>query len=243
MADHITAGKFITGDADDPKIVVGYAVQQAIYINVNDAFPASEITVFLPKKTSSASAEDAMSEGNVQAAGVFSIQQEIDNQYAHHGYCFCKTQMGFAADEYSATEIKLKPGTDEGEAKKTLQKIFGDAYTIQTRYEQNSNLYSTMRMEKWAIYAVLTLILIIAAFNMVSALTMLVLEKRKDISILRSMGTTVAAFKKYFYRKVCCWGLSGAAAGIVLALLFCFLQMRFHLIKIQGGSFLIDYFR
>ena len=99
-----------------------------------------------------------------------------------------------------------------------------------------------MRLEKWAIYAILTLILIIAAFNMVSALTMLVLEKKQDIAILQSMGSTAAQIKKIFLTEGIFLAGIGAAGGIALATIICLLQLKFKLIKLQGGSFLIDYF-
>ena len=239
---HISSGNFDIGSLDTPKLVVGYGVQNAGSINLSEAFPPSVVTLILPKKTKEAVAADAMSEGNATAAGVFTIQQEIDNQYALTNIDFVKQQMGFETEEYSAAEIKIALKADDQDAQKTIQKYLGAAYKVQTRYEQNANLYSTMRLEKWAIYAVLTLILIIAAFNMVSALTMLVLEKRKDISILLSMGTTKVGIRKIFLTEGLLLGIIGAASGIILALLICLLQMKFHVIKISGGSFLIDYF-
>ena len=239
---HISSGNFDVGSLDTPKLVVGYGVQNAGSINLSEPFPPSVVTLILPKKNKEAVAADAMSEGNATAAGVFTIQQEIDNQYALTNIDFVKQQMGFETDEYSAAEIKLSLKADDQDAQETIQKFLGAAYKVQTRYEQNANLYSTMRLEKWAIYAVLTLILIIAAFNMVSALTMLVLEKRKDISILLSMGTTKVGIRKIFLTEGLLLGIIGAASGIILALLICLLQMKFHVIKISGGSFLIDYF-
>ena len=99
-----------------------------------------------------------------------------------------------------------------------------------------------MRLEKWIIYAVLTLILFIAAFNMVSALTMLVLEKQKDISVLQSMGASKTLVLKIFLSEGLLLAGIGAGTGILLALVICFLQVKFKLIKLEGGSFLIDYF-
>ena len=150
--------------------------------------------------------------------------------------------MGFTADEYSAVEIKLRPKENVNDAVKQLKQVLGPDYKILTRYEQNMSLYNTMRLEKWAIYGVLTLILIIAAFNMVSALTMLVLEKRKDISVLQCLGTTRAGILKIFLGEGLLLAAVGALAGIVMAVVLCLLQMKFRFIKLQGGSFLIDYF-
>ena len=242
VATHISEGKFEIGDVDVPKIVAGYGVQNAASISISEGMPPMVITVILPKKTMNADAADAMSEGNATTAGIFSIQQDIDNQYAVTNIDFVKSQMGFGIDEFSAAEIKLKGTADPKKGQRALEKILGNNFEVKTRYQQNANLYRTMRLEKWAIYAILTLILIIAAFNMVSALTMLVLEKRKDISILRSMGTTKTGIQKIFLGEGLLLGIIGAACGISLAFILLLLQIKFQFIKIQGGSFLIDYF-
>jgi lipoprotein-releasing system permease protein len=238
----IAAGSFDIGDVDNPKLVVGYGIQNAAAISVSEAFPKSTVTVILPKKTTAITSEDAMSEGNATAAAVFAIQQEIDDKYAITNIGFVKQQMNFAQDEYSAVEIKLQNQSEIEITKKALQKLVGNILKVETRFQQNANLYSTMKLEKWAIYFVLTLILIIAAFNMVSALTMLVLEKQKDIGILRSMGTTKLGIQKIFLAEGLLLGIIGTVSGILLAIIICLLQLKFHIIKIVGGTFLIDYF-
>ncbi len=239
----ITNGTFETGTAENPELVIGYGLQNAADISVNETFAPEQLTLILPKKNSSSSDPTAsISEGNAVATSVFAIQQDFDNNYAITNVDFVKQQMGMGANEFTAAEIKLKYGEDLEESQERLQQVVGGAYTVQTRFQQNMSLYNTMRMEKWAIYAVLTLILIIAAFNVVSALTMLVLEKKKDISILQSMGGNQALIKKIFLSEGLLLGFVGAAAGIFLAAAICLIQIKFKLIKLQGGSFLIDYF-
>ena len=243
VAERTTQGIFSTGTVEAPLLVAGAGIQNAVGINVDPALPNGELTVILPKR--SAPGNDPlqlMSEGNLRASGIFTIQQDFDNKYAITNIGFVKQQMGFGNDEYSAIELKLKQKVNAETAKKRLAKLFGANYRIETKYEQNSSLYDTMKMEKWAIYAVLTFILLIAAFNMVSALTMLVLEKRKDISILQSLGTNRKSLLKIFLAEGFLLGGIGAVSGIILAVLICFLQVKFKLIKITGGSFLIDYF-
>ena len=239
----ITKGVFKIGDTENPMIVVGSGIQYATGISFNEAFSAQELTIILPRKNiKSNDPLQSLSEGNVTASGAFSIQQDFDNGYAITNIGFVKQQMGLATNEFSAAEIKLKPGTDIKDGKKSLQLLLGEKYNVQTRFEQNTSLYNTMRTEKWAIYAVLTLILIICAFNMVSALTMLVLEKKQDIAILQSMGTTGNQIKKIFLTEGVLLGGVGAVSGILLAILVCLLQIKFKMIKLSGGSFLIDYF-
>ncbi|HPH86265.1 MAG TPA: FtsX-like permease family protein [Ferruginibacter sp.] len=243
VAGKITRGKYIIGDADHPAIIVGSGIQHAAGIILNEAFAPQNLTIILPKKNSQSNDPlQSLSEGNVTASGVFNIQQDFDNSYAITNIDFLKQQMGISENEFTATEIKLKPGADIEESKKTLQLLLGTNFKVQTRYEQNTNLYNTMKMEKWAIYAVLTLILIIAAFNMVSALTMLVLEKKQDIAILQSMGSSKDQVKKIFLTEGILLGGIGAITGISLAVIICLLQIKFKFIKLQGGSFLIDYF-
>ena len=243
VPNKITKGKFNTGTIDKPVIVVGAGIQNATAIMLNEAFAPDELTVILPKKNAPGNDPfQSLSEGNVTAAGVFAIQQDFDNKYAITNIEFIKQQMGLGTDEYTSAEIKLKWGADIKKSQAQLQTVLGKNYTVQTKYQQNSNLYNTMKLEKWAIYAVLTLILIIAAFNMVSALTMLVLEKKQDIAILQSMGSTSLQIKKIFLSEGILLVTIGAAIGIILATLICILQVKFKLIKLQGGSFLVDYF-
>ncbi len=239
----IINGKFITGTADDPGIILGSGLQNAAAISLNPAFQPPHLTIILPKKNnSSIDAMESLSEGNLTATGVFSIQQDFDNQYAFTNIDFIKQQMGMQADEYSALELNILPGAKIEDVKKLIEEKSGNKFRVLTRYQQNSSLYQTMQLEKWAIYAVLTLILIIAAFNMVSALTMLVLEKKKDISTLQSMGGTRKMVQKIFLSEGLLLGGIGATTGILLAVIICLVQQRFHIIKLQGGSFLIDYF-
>lgn len=237
-------GKFNPGTINDPGLIVGVGIQNAAAINVEAAFAQSKLTLILPRKVKVAVNDplQSLSEGVVKATGVFAIQQDFDNKYAITNIDFVKQQMAFGAEEYSAAEIKLNDKTDLATAQLELSNLLGKGYMVQTKYQQNTSLYNTMKMEKWFIYAVLTLILFIAAFNMVSALTMLVLEKQKDISVLQSMGADKGMIQKIFLSEGVLLAGIGTVTGIVLALIICLLQVKFKLIKLQGGSFLIDYF-
>ncbi|MFT3679874.1 MAG: FtsX-like permease family protein [Ferruginibacter sp.] len=244
LADKIYQGSYKLGTADNPGLIVGAGVQNAAEINVGGAVQPSEVTLVLPRKgkISASNLEESITEGNALATGVFAIQQDFDNNYCITNIDFVKQQMGFAADEYSAAEIKLHTNTPVERAQKQLQSLLGSNYKVESKYQQNMSLYNTMRMEKWVIYAVLTLILLVAAFNMISALTMLVLEKQKDINVLQSMGADKSMVQKIFLSEGLLLGGIGAGTGILLALIICFLQVKYKLIKLQGGTFIIDYF-
>ncbi len=235
-------GVFNTGTIDDPKLILGVGIESAIGVQSDrNLFP---ITIFLPKKTDKANANplSALSEGNATTSGSFAIQQDFDNKYVITNLGFVKQQMNYKPDEFSALEISLQNPEHAEKFTKTLQNTLGNQYKVLTKFQQNTSLYNSMRLEKWVIYAVLTLILIIAAFNMVGALTMLVLEKRKDISVLQALGADSSLVKKIFLSEGILLAVAGATTGIIFALIIAFLQLKFHLIKLVGNSFLIDYF-
>ncbi|TAL47480.1 MAG: ABC transporter permease, partial [Chitinophagaceae bacterium] len=133
------------------------------------------------------------------------------------------------------------PG-DVKQVQAELKQMFGNNYSVQTRYEQNRSLYSVMQNEKWVIYAVLVLIMAIFSFTMVSSLTMLVLEKEKDISVLHALGGNKTFIQKIFLTEGLLLAIIGGGVGMLLALVIAWLQINYKLIPLQGGSFLIDYF-
>jgi lipoprotein-releasing system permease protein len=243
VAAKTNRGTFNTGTVDEPGLVLGAGIQYAIAVNMDPAFTTNKLTVILPKKNNASSDPlQSLSEGNAVPSGVFTIQQDFDNKYAITNIDFVKQQMGLAADEYSALELKLEENADVAMVKDKLSAVLGTGYKIQTLYQQNMSLYNTMKLEKWIIYAVFTLILIISAFTMISALTMLVLEKQKDISLLQSIGAHQTIIKKIFLSEGLLLGVMGTVTGILMAIIICLLQLKFKFIKIGGGSFLIDYF-
>ena len=126
--------------------------------------------------------------------------------------------------------------------KKQISSLLGKDYTVQTRYEQNASLYSVMQVEKWVIYAILSLILVGAAFNMVGALTMLVLEKQQDISVLHALGASRSFIQRIFLSEGVLLAIIGGGVGMFLAFIIGLLQMKFHLIPLEGATFMISYF-
>lgn len=242
VPQHMYHGAFDVGDTQNPKLVLGSGIEGAIgIISDRNPFP---VTLFLPKKTeaSSASAIAALSEGNAMTSGSFAIQQDFDNKYAITNLAFVKQQMNYGSNAFTALEISLSKPQKSKQFSQELQTSLGDRYKVLTKFQQNTSLYNSMRLEKWFIYAVLTLILIISAFNMIGALTMLVLEKQKDISILQALGASKQLIRNIFLSEGVLLAALGGLAGIVMALIISVIQLKFHVIKLAGNSFLIDYF-
>ena len=143
---------------------------------------------------------------------------------------------------HGGVELAVSEPARVAEVRQSIRQLLGKSYTVQTRYEQNQNLYSVMSTEKWVIYIVLTLILVVAAFNMVGALTMLVWDKQKDIHVLKALGAGNRLVRRIFLTEGVLLALLGGLTGIGLAALICFLQLKYKLIRLEGGSFLLDYY-
>ena len=121
VAAKTNRGKYFTGTTNEPYLITGSGIQNAAAVNVDAALPADALTVILPKKNSlNNDPLQSLSEGNIKASGSFTIQQEFDDKYAITNIGFVKQQMGFAADEYSAVEIKLNAKTDPLEEKNKI---------------------------------------------------------------------------------------------------------------------------
>lgn len=240
VKEMITAGQFELGSNETPALVLGVGIEGAL--NLRSDRSVTPVTAYLPKRgVTSTNPLDAISTVNLQPTGAFSIQQDFDNKYVLTNLAILKEMLGLKPNEYSAAELKLKDITTEKETIAAIQQILGNNYLVENRYQQNRSLFGVMQMEKWAIYGILSLILIIASFNMIGALTMLVLEKEQDIQILQAMGAGKSFIQRIFLTEGVLLALIGSVIGIVLALIFSYLQVTFKLIPLQG-SFVIDYY-
>lgn len=241
VARYVGRGAFEVGTADAPALVVGLGIENAL--NMMSDRSLDPIIVYLPRKGASLSADplDAISTFPFQPSGTFSIQQDFDNKYVISNINAVRMLAGWEPHAVSAIEIKLQQGIAEKNVLSQLNEIGKGAWRVENRYQQNRSLFAVMQIEKWAIYAILSLILIIAAFNMIGALTMLVLEKEQDIQILKALGATDGLIRRIFLTEGALLALSGSTLGAGGALLFSYLQVRLKLIPLQG-SFVIDYY-
>jgi len=243
IAGRIVRGKFQTGTPDHPLAVLGAGVENGLGVESDRAL--LPLTVYLPKKGLAVDMADplqSLSTGNMATAGSFAIQQDFDNNYIITSLGFVKHMLNLGEDEYGAAEIALANPENEQKVRNGLQQLLGGNYIVQTRYEQNRSLYTTMQTEKWFIFVLLSFIVVLAAFTMIGALTMLVLEKQKDIQILKAMGSNDVAIQKIFLSEGLLLGLIGGGGGTLLALLIGWLQVKFKLLKLEGSTFLIDYY-
>lgn len=242
VADNLVNGEYDIGTADIPKLVLGSGVEGALGIRADRNI--FTLKIYLPRKsnTDQINLLEDISNDTIRSSAAFQIQQDFDNKYGITNIDFVKRSLKLDANQFSAVEIIVHEPDNTTAIKKEIEQLFGKGYLVQDKYQQNQSLYSIMNTERWVIYGVLCLILVVAAFNMIGALTMLVLEKQKDISVLNAMGANKGFIHRVFLSEGMLLAIIGGGIGMLLALIIALLQIKYHLIPLAGGSFLINYF-
>ena len=180
-------GDFILKNGNIDLTIMGYLVAYNLGIKINDY--SNPVYAYVPRRTKKGltTLDQSFNSGALVPSAVFSVQQEIDTKYVIVPIDFTRKLLEYE-NEVTAIEIRLQPETDTDDIQDQIQNIIGEQFIVKTRFQQQELLYKIMRSEKWAIFFILTFIIIIATFNVVGSLYMLILDKRKDIAILFSMG-------------------------------------------------------
>ncbi|MDD4727595.1 MAG: FtsX-like permease family protein [Dysgonamonadaceae bacterium] len=203
------------------------------------------IDIFVPKRdvqVNLANPSSAFSQGKVQIGGVFNLNQpKFDEQMAIVPIELARTLFRYN-NEVSSLDIKLKEGTSVQKIKKDITQTLGSDYLIEDRFEQQKASYRMLQIEKWVTFFILSFILIIAAFNVVGPLSILIIEKKNDIKILKSMGAANETIARIFLYEGWLISFFGILSGLFLGLGISFLQQHFGLLKLGGtpGAYMVD---
>ena len=237
---YLKRGESEIGDLQSPLFIMGIGVENKL--GLMQQMIGDTLQVFAVNRSGKSITQiGQLNNLTAQQSGTFSVQQEFDDQYVFTNLQFAQYLFDLNPLEVSAIEIAIDE-KDEKNASIEIQKILGQHIVIKNRYQQNIDLYKIMQVEKWIIFCILALIMVVASFNLVGALTMLVLEKEKDIHVLNAMGASQWDIQKIFLILSGIMALLGAFIGGGIASLFCWLQYNYHFIKLGGGSFVIDYY-
>jgi lipoprotein-releasing system permease protein len=225
-------------EKNNPEAVIGMGVANSLGIRINFI---TALNIFVPRRTGSVNlnAENAFSKKYIFPSGIFEIEQEYDSKYIFLPLDFTRELLEYNS-EVSSIEVKLTRSADLAVVQNEVKNIFGNNYLVRNQLEQQDIFYKVMRSERLAIFFILTLILIIASFNIIGSLTMLIIEKERDIEILKSLGAENNLIRKIFIFEGWMISIIGAFAGIVLGFIICFLQQRYGLIKLNSESLIID---
>jgi lipoprotein-releasing system permease protein len=232
-------GDFIlTSGNGRPWAVLGMGVARNLGARISFITP---LNIWVPRRTGSVSLnpENAFINRFIFPSGIYEVEQEFDSKYVFIPITFARGLFEYDK-EVSSVEIKLDEKAETAKVQKEIKQIFGNSFVVKNRYEQQEIFYKVMRSERLAIFFILTLILIIASFNIIGSLTMLIIEKERDIEILKSLGADNGLIRKIFIFEGWLISIIGAIIGLITGFILCWLQQRFGLIKLQGNSLIID---
>ena len=232
-------GDFQLRNGEENYAVVGLGVSNDIALNTSSPF--ATVSLYIPQRKQRVSFGPASLLGQLtlKPAGEFAIQKEFDDKYVFVPYEALRPLLQYTPDAVSYLEVKLTEEQRFKAAKRSIQQLLGDEVEIKNREQQNESWYKVMRFEKWMSFAILVVIMLIASFNLLSSLTMMVLDKRKDISILKSMGLQDNQVGAIFRWQGLLIGLVGACLGAIIASCIVLVQQQFGIIPLQG-SFVVD---
>jgi lipoprotein-releasing system permease protein len=217
--------------------IIGSGVSSSLNVSLKNKF--TPLTIYVPNRRKGVMDKDFKSRP-LLVSGVFSIQNERDNQYVLSSYEMVSRLLDLE-DQLSAVEIKLRPSADTEKARKEIQLLVGEAYEVQNRYQQDESFLRIMNIEKWSSYLIFAFTLLLIIFNVIGSLWMIVLDKKKDLSVLQSFGADKGLIKKIFYIEGALISLIGFGVGFLVAIAFYILQKQVGIINVPNGFAINSY--
>lgn len=211
-------------------------------LGINSYNPYAMMRIYVPKRgnASQMSLENSFNSDVLTVQSVFSTDQEVDENRVMVPLEWLSELLEYE-DKVSNMELFLKSTADINKVKKEVKAILGEDFTVKDQKEQQETMYKVMRSEKWAVYIILTFILILATFNVVGSLSMLMIDKRKDTQILRAMGADRRLIQKIFMNEGMLIAVAGGIIGLLLGIVVVLLQQKFGFVKFgTGGNYVVD---
>jgi len=238
LDENIKYGDYMLRDSAVDYMLVGQGLAYSLSIGLQLVEP---VHVYAPSRNAKkiAAPEKSYKHTYAYPVAVFQTQQDVDNKYFITSLSFARDLLGYKG-EVSAVELSVD-SEQVASVKAQIKGILGPGFDVKDRYEQHDFIYKVLKSEKWGIFLIVSFILLIASFNVVGSLTMLIIDKRKDISILQSMGAESKLIKQIFLFEGWMISFLGAVIGLVIGIVLCWLQMQFGLLKLAAsGNFVVE---
>jgi lipoprotein-releasing system permease protein len=220
--------------------VVGQGVAYSLRIGLNFITPMFVYSIDRKSRFNMAQPEQSIRRDFIYPSGIFAIEQDFDSRYVIVPIEFTRELLSYEK-EVSFQEVKLDPRFPADQVQDEIIGIMGRGFQVKNREQQNALFYRVMKSEKWAIFLILTFILIIASFNIIGSLSMLIIDKKRDIGSLRNMGAGNRLIGRIFLVEGWLISVTGSLLGLLLGTGISWIQQRFGLIRLKGsGSFVID---
>lgn len=237
------AGEFILHDSIVNYGIMGVELVSTLGTGLQFVDP---LRIFLPKrnaKVNMANPGASFNRDYLYSPGVVFVvnQQQYDGKYILTSLDFLRQMLDYTT-EVSAIELKLDANANVSSVQSQIQELLGNDFIVQNRYQQQADVFRIMEIEKLISYLFLTFILMIACFNVIGSLSMLILDKKDDVITLRSLGADDKLISRIFLLEGRLISLFGAISGIILGLILCFIQQKFGVISLGGGggTFVVD---
>jgi len=218
-----------------PLAIIGRGIQNQIQVHSNSIYNNISVYALLRDKKLSVNNKSAFKPISINVGGVFSINKEYDNEYFIVPIEIAKELLDYK-DDVSGIDIAVKDKSKTKLTKQNIIDIVGDSFTVKTKYEKNELIYKINESEKWMVFSILIFILLLSTFNIVASLTMLILDKKKDIYTLSALGTNQKTIKKIFFKEGFLISFIGGILGICFGVIVCVLQIKFHLITLENSN-------
>jgi lipoprotein-releasing system permease protein/zinc transport system substrate-binding protein len=236
IGETLIDGEFVLENEVSHFAVLGVGIADNLGVNARFIFP---LDIYAPKRGIQVNLSNPSSSFNIEytyISGVFMVKQPVyDNHYLITSIRFARNLFN-CKTEVSALEIKLKETANIQAVQKKIQQIIGEQYEVKNRYQQQEPAFKMMSIEKWVTFLMLCFILLIAAFNIVGSLSMLIVDKQKDIITLRNLGAGNKLISRIFLFEGWMISAFGAVAGIFLGILLCLGQQHFGWLQLGGGN-------
>ena len=214
------------------QIVAGWGISNSLSLGVLDFTKAINIYVPKPGKGQITSTKNAFNSVKAVNVGIFYINEELNDTYVYAPIGLAKKLLNYKNNQVSSVEFKLKEGVDEADVKTKIQNILGDKVILKNRAQLNDALYKMLNTENLAVYLIFTLVLIIAFFNVIGSLIMMILDKKKSLNTLFNIGVTLKDVRKIFFFQGSLMSIIGGVIGLVVAFIIVLLQKAFSLVMI-----------
>ena len=211
-------------------------------LGINPYSPYATVRIYVPKRgnASQMSLESSFNSGVLNVQSTFATEQEVDEKMVLVPFEWLADLLEYD-DKASAVELFLSPKADAGKVKKEVKAQVGEGFVVKDQQEQMATLYKIMRSEKWAVYVILTFILVLATFNVVGSLSMLMIEKRKDTEVLKALGADKRLIQRIFLNEGLLIAVAGGIIGLLLGIVLVLLQQWFGFVKFgTGGNYVVD---
>ncbi|MFN4761992.1 ABC transporter permease [Gillisia sp. Q332] len=226
----IVYGNWLTDS--DFQVVAGNGITRLLTLSAYDYNHLLEIMVPRPGKGQVTVPTDAFNKEGVVVTGIYSVNEELDSKYIFANISFARQLLELEENQVSAMEIKLAPGADPETVTSEIKKILSQDVMVKNRAQLNETLYKMLNTENLAVYLIFTLVLIIALFNVVGSIIMVILDKRENIKTLYSLGATENTIKNIFFMQGALMTIVGGFIGVLFALILVYLQLQFDLVMI-----------